>query len=106
MATAPKKTAAPKAAAAAAPKAAAKAPAKAAPKAAASKAAATPTKVSLAGVANGRIVQVIGAVVDVEFEGHLPAILNALETTNVDQRTGVEFRLVLEVAQHLGENTV
>jgi len=57
-------------------------------------------------VANGRIVQVIGAVVDVEFVGHLPAILNALETSNTDQRTGKPFRLVLEVAQHLGENTV
>jgi F-type H+-transporting ATPase subunit beta len=56
--------------------------------------------------ATGRIVQVIGAVVDVEFEGHLPAILNALETTNTDQRTGQPFRLVLEVAQHLGENAV
>ncbi|WP_428031959.1 F0F1 ATP synthase subunit beta [Ancylobacter sp.] len=48
----------------------------------------------------GRITQVIGAVVDVQFEDHLPEILNALETTN----NGV--RLVLEVAQHLGENTV
>ncbi len=57
-------------------------------------------------VATGRIAQVIGAVVDVEFEGHLPAILNALETGNVDQRTGQPFRLVLEVAQHLGENMV
>ncbi|HEX6860797.1 MAG TPA: F0F1 ATP synthase subunit beta, partial [Caulobacteraceae bacterium] len=57
-------------------------------------------------VATGRIAQVIGAVVDVEFEGHLPAILNALETTNTDQKTGEPFRLVLEVAQHLGENTV
>ena len=56
--------------------------------------------------ATGRIAQVIGAVVDVEFEGHLPAILNALETTNTDQRTGAPFRLVLEVAQHLGENVV
>src|SRR6201997_409730 len=59
-----------------------------------------------AGVATGRVSQVIGAVVDVEFDGHLPAILNALETTNTDQRTGAPFRLVLEVAQHLGENTV
>ena len=59
-----------------------------------------------AGVATGRLVQIIGAVVDVEFDGHLPAILNALETTNTDQRTGQPFRLVLEVAQHLGENTV
>src|SRR5213592_2691284 len=58
------------------------------------------------GVATGKLVQIIGAVVDVEFEGHLPAILNALETTNTDQRTGQPFRLVLEVAQHLGENTV
>src|SRR5687767_1860440 len=48
----------------------------------------------------GRIAQVIGAVVDVSFEGALPEILSALETT-VDGR-----RLVLEVAQHLGENTV
>ncbi len=49
---------------------------------------------------DGRITQVIGAVVDVQFDGHLPAILNALETTNNGSR------LVLEVAQHLGENTV
>ncbi|MFZ5731464.1 MAG: F0F1 ATP synthase subunit beta [Pseudomonadota bacterium] len=48
----------------------------------------------------GRITQVIGAVVDVQFEGHLPAILNALETKNGGTR------LVLEVAQHLGESTV
>src|SRR5881394_944720 len=48
----------------------------------------------------GRITQVIGAVVDVQFEGHLPAILNAIETTNNGNR------LVLEVAQHLGESTV
>src|ERR1700721_2091398 len=59
-----------------------------------------------AGVATGRVAQIIGAVVDVEFDGHLPAILNALETTNTDQKTGAPFRLVLEVAQHLGENTV
>jgi len=55
--------------------------------------------------ATGRIAQVIGAVVDVEFTGHLPAILNALETTNTDA-AGNTYRLVLEVAQHLGENTV
>ena len=48
----------------------------------------------------GKIRQVTGAVVDVQFEGHLPAILNALETNNQGNR------LVLEVAQHLGENTV
>ncbi len=50
--------------------------------------------------AKGRISQVIGAVVDVEFDGELPAILNALESENNGAR------LVLEVAQHLGENTV
>ena len=49
---------------------------------------------------NGTISQVIGAVVDVQFEGELPAILTALETKNGDNT------LVLEVAQHLGENTV
>src|SRR6188474_1908771 len=48
----------------------------------------------------GTIAQVIGAVVDVAFESDLPAILNALETDNNGTR------LVLEVAQHLGENTV
>jgi len=66
----------------------------------------TAAAVPAAGAAKGRIAQVIGAVVDVEFDGHLPAILNALETQNLDQRTGQPFRLVLEVAQHLGENTV
>ncbi|MGY6635381.1 MAG: F0F1 ATP synthase subunit beta [Alkalilacustris sp.] len=50
--------------------------------------------------ATGKVTQVIGAVVDVQFVGHLPAILNALETDNNGKR------LVLEVAQHLGENTV
>ncbi len=49
---------------------------------------------------NGTISQVIGAVVDVQFEGELPPILTALETRNGDKT------LVLEVAQHLGENTV
>jgi F-type H+-transporting ATPase subunit beta len=48
----------------------------------------------------GKITQVIGAVVDVQFEDRLPAILNALETDNHGNR------LVLEVAQHLGESTV
>ncbi|MBC2857652.1 MULTISPECIES: F0F1 ATP synthase subunit beta [Stappia] len=54
----------------------------------------------MADKAVGRITQVIGAVVDVQFDDHLPAILNALETDNNGNR------LVLEVAQHLGENTV
>ena len=49
---------------------------------------------------NGKIAQVIGAVVDVQFDGALPEILNALETDNGGNR------LVLEVAQHLGERTV
>ena len=48
----------------------------------------------------GKIRQVMGAVVDVQFDGHLPEILNALETSNQGQR------LVLEVAQHLGESEV
>src|ERR1700726_3718074 len=48
----------------------------------------------------GSISQVIGAVVDVKFEGDLPAILNALHAQNQGKT------LVLEVAQHLGENTV
>jgi F-type H+-transporting ATPase subunit beta len=48
----------------------------------------------------GHVTQVIGAVVDVKFDGDLPEILNALETDNGGHR------LVLEVAQHLGENTV
>jgi len=50
--------------------------------------------------ATGKITQVIGAVVDVQFTGQLPQILNALETENNGQR------MVLEVAQHLGEDTV
>ena len=52
-------------------------------------------------MANGIVTQVLGAVVDVQFnDGNVPAILNALHTEN-DGKT-----LVLEVAQHLGENTV
>ena len=48
----------------------------------------------------GRVAQVMGAVVDVQFDGPLPEILNALETENNGAR------LILEVAQHLGESTV
>ena len=51
-------------------------------------------------VSIGKITQVIGAVVDVQFDGELPQILNALETENNGNR------LILEVAQHLGESTV
>lgn len=50
--------------------------------------------------AKGKISQVIGAVVDVHFEGKLPPILNALEVQDT------KHRLVLEVAQHLGGNNV
>jgi len=89
--TAPKKPAAPKTAA---------------KKPAAPKKAAAPKAAAAAVTAQGKIAQVIGAVVDVEFDGHLPGILNALETQNVDQKTGEPFTLVLEVAQHLGENMV
>jgi F-type H+-transporting ATPase subunit beta len=57
-------------------------------------------KAPKAAAAAGKVTQIIGAVVDVQFEGELPAILNALETMNNGKR------LVLEVAQHLGESTV
>jgi len=50
--------------------------------------------------ATGKVTQVIGAVVDVQFTGELPNILNAVDTTNNGKR------LVMEVSQHLGENTV
>ncbi len=50
--------------------------------------------------ATGKVTQVMGAVVDVQFEGKLPAIMNALTLSNDGKN------LVLEVAQHLGENTV
>ena len=50
--------------------------------------------------AKGKVTQIIGAVVDVQFDDALPAILNAVTTTNNGKK------LVLEVAQHLGENTV
>jgi len=79
-------------------KTAAKAPAK---KATAKKPTGKKAATNTAAIAGaGRIAQVIGAVVDVQFEGELPAILEALETDNNGNR------LVLEVAQHLGENTV
>ena len=49
---------------------------------------------------NGKITQIIGAVVDVSFETELPEIFTALEVSN----SGI--KLILEVAQHLGENNV
>ena len=58
------------------------------------------TEAQAATNAGGRITQVTGAVVDVQFDGDLPAILNALHTQNEGKT------LVLEVAQHLGESTV
>src|SRR5688572_30626029 len=70
---------------------------KAAPKAVAGTTAKAPAQTSNL---VGRVAQVIGAVVDVAFEGELPPILAALETDNGGNR------LVLEVAQHLGENVV
>ena len=80
--------------------AAAKKPAAARKPAAAKTTASAKTAAAKSG-AVGRVTQVIGAVVDVTFdEGSLPAILSALETTNMGNR------LVLEVAQHLGENAV
>lgn len=59
-----------------------------------------PVKKKSADSKTGHITQVMGAVVDVGFDGELPEILNALETDNNGNR------LVLEVAQHLGENAV
>src|SRR5918995_94365 len=70
---------------------------KAAPKATA---AATPKAPAQTSNLTGRVAQVLGAVVDVQFDGRLPAILNALHTDNHGTK------LVLEVAQHLGESTV
>ena len=94
------KAATPKTTAAAEAKPAAKAPAKkAAPKTTAAAKSAAPKTAATGTV--GHITQVIGAVVDVKFpEGQLPLILNALEVDNQGNR------LVLEVAQHLGEDTV
>ncbi|MCL5878248.1 MAG: F0F1 ATP synthase subunit beta, partial [Deltaproteobacteria bacterium] len=53
----------------------------------------------------GKIKQVIGAVVDVEFESGVPKIFSALKTTN-KAISDKEWNLTLEVAQQLGENTV
>jgi len=64
------------------------------------KSASTQTSNSTNSIKRGQISQVIGAVVDVQFEGEIPPILNALEVE------GVENRLVLEVAQHLGDSRV
>ena len=65
-------------------------------KKAATKSAPAATSPTTGGNLVGKVAQIIGAVVDVSFEGELPPILAALETENNGQR------LVLEVAQHLG----
>ncbi len=55
----------------------------------------------------GKVVRVIGPVVDVEFEsGHLPEIYNALRITSTMETAGVELDVIAEVEQHLGENRV
>lgn len=59
-----------------------------------------PAKVASVAGSKGRIVAVIGAVVDVQFDENLPPILNGLEVT------GRSPRLILEVSQHLGDNVV
>ncbi|MFZ9834675.1 MAG: F0F1 ATP synthase subunit beta [Holophagaceae bacterium] len=53
----------------------------------------------------GRVIAIVGPAVDVEFEGHLPEIMNALLTNIVDP-TGKKSTVTLEVQQHLGENRV
>merc|ERR1719502_173507 len=62
---------------------------------------ATAARALSSGAPTGKVTQVIGAVVDVQFDGELPNILNALEVQLADDKT-----LILEVAQHLGEMTV
>ena len=52
----------------------------------------------------GKVVQIIGPVIDVEFDGHLPAIYNALHVKSSE--SGVDIDIIAEVAQHLGENRV
>ena len=57
--------------------------------------------------ATGRVVQIIGPVVDVEFEeGHLPAIYNAIHITDPGEETGIPVDVIAEAEQHLGENQV
>src|ERR1700692_4113578 len=55
----------------------------------------------------GRVVQIIGPVLDIEFpEGHLPAIYNAVVVKEEASKTGVAIDVIAEVAQHLRENRV
>jgi len=54
----------------------------------------------------GKVIQVIGPVIDVEFEGDLPPIYNAVRVRHKDEETGVDLDLIAEIEQHLGENRV
>ena len=54
----------------------------------------------------GKVIQVIGPVIDVEFEGELPPIYNAVRVRHKDEETGVDLDLIAEIEQHLGENRV
>ncbi len=54
----------------------------------------------------GKVIQVIGPVIDVEFEGDLPEIHNAIRIKHVDKETNVDLDIIAEVEQHLGENRV
>jgi len=54
----------------------------------------------------GKVIQVIGPVIDVEFEGDLPEIHNAIRIKHSDKETNVELDIIAEVEQHLGENRV
>ena len=55
----------------------------------------------------GKVIQVIGPVIDVQFEaGHLPAILNAVEVKDPGTDTGIPIDVTTEVQQHLGEGRV
>ncbi len=54
----------------------------------------------------GKVIQVIGPVIDVEFEGHLPEIYNAIRIKHSDKDTNVDLDIIAEVQQHLGENRV
>ncbi len=54
----------------------------------------------------GKVIQVIGPVIDVEFEGKLPEIYNAIRIKHSDKDTNVDLDIIAEVQQHLGENRV
>ena len=58
------------------------------------------------GMKKGKVIQVIGPVIDVEFEGELPPIYNAVRVRHKDEETGVDLDLIAEIEQHLGENRV